>query len=421
MAMFSDDFEDGDLSEWTTSTTSNADVQLDGGRMRLRVYKCNTAIAERDLGTLDGTLTVSFDWENLAEQWYEGTDWQLLDGDGGAIEYELVEGTDVRSPGHRGNRSGTVTAEATVDGPVTLQFVVRPSSHCSNFDHANTYLWIDNVEVDASNVAVPTGLVWDVPIDWDSTVDSSGVVHEAVANTDHVDSTVLKQGYSVERPRHDADIVGYWPCHEDGGTTTYDFSGNDLNGSGNPGKGATGILGNSSYAFDGSQSVTIDEDPILDLTDAISLLLWFKTGSPGQGDRRIVDKTQGGAASAYGIDLYKGFRFISEAFTIYRKEELPADEWLHLAITWSEDHGYGRFYLNGEEDKVVEDQGRLIATNDLPLLFGDSPTHHRPLYDSNIAEVHLYDRRLTAAEVQDHYDVVATPGTITTASKEAQQ
>lgn len=34
-----------------------------------------------------------------------------------------------------------------VDGPVTLQFLVKPSSFCENFDHANTYLWIDNVTV----------------------------------------------------------------------------------------------------------------------------------------------------------------------------------------------------------------------------------------------------------------------------------
>lgn len=155
---FVDDFEDGDLSEWQTSTTSNASVRLDGARMRLRVYKCNTAIAERNLGELEGTLTVSFDWENHADNWWESTGWQLLNGDGNEIDYEVVEGTDIRSPGRASGRSGSVTAEATVDGPITLRFRVRPSSHCSNSDHANTYLWIDNVEVNA-NSSNPTDSV----------------------------------------------------------------------------------------------------------------------------------------------------------------------------------------------------------------------------------------------------------------------
>lgn len=128
-ALFSDDFED-DLSAWGTSTTSNADVMIDGGRMRLRVYRGNTAIAERSLGTVEGTLTVSFDWENLAEEWYELTHWHLHDGDGNAIDYEVVGGEDVSQPGYSGNENGSVTVEAAVDGPVTLQFAVEPSSYC---------------------------------------------------------------------------------------------------------------------------------------------------------------------------------------------------------------------------------------------------------------------------------------------------
>lgn len=155
--LFADDFSDGDLSEWDISTTSNADATVDNGRMRLRVYKCNSAIAERDLGDLSGTLTVSFDWENYSEWWYEMTDWHLLDGDGDPIEYEVVSGDDLVSPGYRGNRRGSVTVEAAVDGPVTLQFEVTPSSYCRNGDHADTYLWIDNVHVDGRSTSdLPT-------------------------------------------------------------------------------------------------------------------------------------------------------------------------------------------------------------------------------------------------------------------------
>jgi hypothetical protein len=145
--VFSDSFDDGDLSDWQTTTEGNADVTTDAGRLRLRVYRCSTAEAVRDLGEHSGTLEVSFDWRNKAEGWWERTNWQLEDGNGNPISYEVVSGNDLESPEEYGTKNGSVTVRADVNGTVRVRFSVTPSSHCSNFDHYDTYLWIDNLEV----------------------------------------------------------------------------------------------------------------------------------------------------------------------------------------------------------------------------------------------------------------------------------
>lgn len=145
--VFADSFDDGDLSDWQTTTEGDADVTTDAGRLRLRVYRCSTAEAVRDLGEHSGTLEVSFDWRNEAEGWYEYTRWQLEDGDGNAIPYEVVSGTDLESPEEYDTKSGSVTVRADVDGTVRVRFWITPSRYCGNYNHYDTYLWIDNLEL----------------------------------------------------------------------------------------------------------------------------------------------------------------------------------------------------------------------------------------------------------------------------------
>lgn len=101
--IFTDDFSDG-LDNWTTQTTNNAGVTIDNGRLRHRVYKCNTAESTHSLGEYTGTLDVSFSWESAADNWYEIPDFHLEDDAGNPIEYDVIAGRDVRPPGRAGRR-----------------------------------------------------------------------------------------------------------------------------------------------------------------------------------------------------------------------------------------------------------------------------------------------------------------------------
>jgi hypothetical protein len=139
-----------------TQSTDTGDVIADNGRMRLRVHQCYFVQSRQHLGTFEGNLTVSFDWETASDQWQEKVGWRLVNATSGeSIPYEVVSGTDVQSPGYSGNKQGSVTVHTQVDGPVAVEFYVTPSTYCGNGDHANTYIWVDNVAVDYRPV-VPT-------------------------------------------------------------------------------------------------------------------------------------------------------------------------------------------------------------------------------------------------------------------------
>jgi len=99
-----------------------------------------------------------------------------------------------------------------------------------------------------------TILTWETADDWNANQSESGVAHESVANTDHDDATVVKKGYSYSAPYKSSSLVGFWPLHEDSGTTAYDISGTGAHGTyqGSPALGATGLLNNDAPSSDGS-------------------------------------------------------------------------------------------------------------------------------------------------------------------------
>lgn len=164
--LFSEEFEDG-LADWSTETTSDADVTTSDGRLQCRVYRCNRAEASRSLDNDAGTLEISFSWETAADEWWEMPGWRLEDATGDPIQYEVVEGEDVRSAGGEGERnSGTVTVRADAPADATIRFVLKPSDHCGNVDHANTYLWIDDLSVRRVNDS-GEWVVKDDPSDFD--------------------------------------------------------------------------------------------------------------------------------------------------------------------------------------------------------------------------------------------------------------
>jgi len=94
-------------------------------------------------------------------------------------------------------------------------------------------------------------VTWETATDWNSAVSESGMVHEATANTDYTDATVLRKGFSTENPPLSGNLQGYWLYQEDSSNTLYDFSqnGNDGSGRNSPTAGANGLLGTGCWSF----------------------------------------------------------------------------------------------------------------------------------------------------------------------------
>lgn len=148
IAAFSDDFNDNDIGDWTKTVNGNAGAIADNGRMRLQVYKCSDVDIYKDLGFISGEITVDFDWQTQAEGWWEVTGWKLL-VDGAPV---VDEGIPVRQ---YGGYTGHVARKLNVSGDVRLVYRIYQSSWCWNYDHYNTYLWVDNVVVNLSDEIPP--------------------------------------------------------------------------------------------------------------------------------------------------------------------------------------------------------------------------------------------------------------------------
>jgi len=146
---FFDDFEDNDISDWSTNMWGNnsGDIIADEYRMRLRVYRCYNVEAYQDIGAYaNTTLAFRFDWETKADNWGESAAWSVLENET-EVDKTVISGENI-SVGRGTTRTGSVEAIATInDGTVTLLYRIYQSSYCNYHDHGNTYLWIDNIRV----------------------------------------------------------------------------------------------------------------------------------------------------------------------------------------------------------------------------------------------------------------------------------
>jgi len=257
---------------------------------------------------------------------------------------------------------------------------------------------------------------WDTAGDWDSATSESGVVHEAVANTDHDDADTVKRGYSAANPHLSSALVSYTPYHEDSGSTANDVSGNGADGNINGATpGATGLLGTTALDFDGSDYVSYSSTDIPMFDDSntpYSVSLWFKADDlsskrtllarkNSSGNRHTLKYSDGVIRANIYTGSWSNSRVQSTSFN-------DTSSWHHAVMTYDGD-GQVRFHLDATEYTGNDSDG---LGDNVSLLVGSDGDGNR--FDGRIWDVRFYDRVLSSAEVQTLYDVVATNGTITT-------
>jgi hypothetical protein len=229
-----------------------------------------------------------------------------------------------------------------------------------HYRRSDTVYW-DQVRATPGGGSPSIGLVWDTTADWDASVGSSGVVHESVTNTDHVDAGVVKQGYSVESPVPSAGLVGYWTFDEDSGTVAYDFSGNGNHGSIEGATlGASGLLGTSAYSFDGIDDRVVLPSGLLSGSSDFSVSLWVRSSDVTDQHDHIIDLRGdlkftirlGNDGASYGV--WDGTP------NVYRNTDATAsaDTWHHVVLTRDDSTGDVEVYVDGTlEDSATSDTG----------------------------------------------------------------
>lgn len=258
-------------------------------------------------------------------------------------------------------------------------------------------------------------VTWETATDWDNAQSEDGVVHESVANTDHNDATIVKQGYRIASPYKAASLVGYWAFHEDSGSTAYDFSGNNNDGTINGATvGATGLLGTSSYSFDGTDDYV--SLPTFAAPSAYTVAFWSNLDNHNSDHQQLTmaDGPHFLVRSETDGNQYLYHRNDSATWVSISAASATGS-WIFWTATW--DGSTIRLYKNGTEQASASVSSMNSQSNGNSI--GGDSFNSVKFVAGDIAGVRYDNAALSASEIQYLYDVVATPGALTGAVKTA--
>lgn len=242
---------------------------------------------------------------------------------------------------------------------------------------------------------------------WDEALAESGVVHESTAGMDHSDATVLKQGYSGANPLFSANLLASYPMHEDSGTTIVDVSGNSNDGTYNGVTlGQTGLFGTTAVSFDGDDYGTLPSIGIPTGGFSVGFVL-NPDGVTAQqrllvlrGEIQFIWEFGSTAANDAG-----NYRIWTGSFND-NLGSISAGAWQHFMVT--HDGSTTRAYRGAVEDAAYSDSvGTDSTTSRIGTDDGNSASVH---YTGDMAGLWVYDKALSASEVQTHFDVFGAAG-----------
>ncbi len=208
-------------------------------------------------------------------------------------------------------------------------------------------------------------------------------------------------------------IVSWWP----GDGNTDDIRGPNNGVAKGTATYAAGKVGQA-FSFDGAGHIEIADSPSLNLTNEITVDFWYKPASQG-GYRGLIGKRASRTNYAVqfnsggpGLGLYYNDSTVIDpnsddgnVFEVIRFNPLPAaGQFHHFAGTYeqvSSTHVELRMYLNGALVRTETLLGNLAnALTSVPLVIGRTAPNGGERYIGLIDEVELFNRALSASEIQ---------------------
>jgi hypothetical protein len=209
-------------------------------------------------------------------------------------------------------------------------------------------------------------------------------------------------------------LVGYWPLNESSGSTAYDHSGNENHGSINDGgdstvPGATGVLGQNAYSFDGSNDY-VDIDGTISPSEQVTVSAWINLEKL-TSDGAIYDHLSNdwflwydNTAANSGREKIFSFRWYDGSTNDRIEGTLSPNknQWHHICAVHTGSKAY--LFLDSIQDNSVTTS---VSPNysSSPDIGRDIGQDHSYDFTGKISEVRLYNHALTPAEVQYLYDV----------------
>jgi len=220
-----------------------------------------------------------------------------------------------------------------------------------------------------------------------------------------------RAGTILQRPLYfglNQGLVGYWSfdAQDMAGVTAYDRSGN--NNTGTLTNGPTRQIGKIGQAlnFDGvNDYVNAGNGASLNITDAITLSAWVKIIGAQPTYARIIAKSW-----VYYLQIdtnntaVLGFQDGQPWIGVLGSRVLSDNTWYHIVGTYDKNGGAtnGRIYINGVLDNTLTST-QPIQTVGSSVLIG-AHSGGLPGFHGLIDEVRVYNRALSAGEIQQLYN-----------------
>ena len=158
--------------------------------------------------------------------------------------------------------------------------------------------------------------------------------------------------------------------------------------------------------YDGENDyVEVAHSSSLNITDAITIEALVRVNRFVNDYPVIVGKHNAYVSRFQALDIATGkmmasFYIGGDWVHIYGNTEIDAGKWIHHVVTFKSDVGT-KLYLNATLDKEHSTTG-TIGTTTNPVLIGNYEGLVRYL-DADIALVRIYNRALSASEIQHNY------------------
>ena len=208
-----------------------------------------------------------------------------------------------------------------------------------------------------------------------------------------------------------AGLVGWWKGDTNANDSVGGNNGTVQNGAG---YAAGEVL--QAFEFNGvNQFVAIPDAPVLDPTNSLTVEAWaYLSGPPSQDVATIVTKqgTVNPSDIQYQLQSYNVATGITFRCTVYLptgyawvngKTLVQSNTWYHVAMTYNNTNLV--LYVNGAQDGSVAATGAIAPTAE-PLRIGGAGSGSW-FFNGRVDEVSLYDRALSASEIQAIYNAGA--------------
>ena len=265
-----------------------------------------------------------------------------------------------------------------------------------------SYSWSASSGIISGNGATAS---WDAPA-------GEGVIEIEVVVTDEQGQSTTATTEILVRNfvSTGGEIIAHYPFTGN----ALDVSGNELHGQNNGALLTNDLLGasNNAYYFNGgSQHIAVENRPILNVQEAITVSGWLEMNALLEREAFVVSHGSWQNRWKISITPQQQLRWTVNTLNGTRdldiQQPLAIDEFYHFTATY--DGEYLALYLNGELAAYRAFSG-LIRTTTFPLLIGQMlPGQPEYNFKGVIDEVKILDHALTPTEVNTLYQGGVTP------------